>query len=40
MNLKLVYRALRRISLWSMEYYSDVHVEGQEHVLEAGPLIM
>ncbi|KAI0821472.1 hypothetical protein BC629DRAFT_1587737 [Irpex lacteus] len=40
MNLKLVYRALRRISLWSMEYYSDVHVEGQEHVLEAGPLII
>ncbi|KAI0683272.1 hypothetical protein BC835DRAFT_1396021 [Cytidiella melzeri] len=40
MNLKLVFRALRRMSLWSLEFYSDVHVAGQEHVPKVGPLIV
>ncbi|KAI0087155.1 hypothetical protein BDY19DRAFT_304741 [Irpex rosettiformis] len=40
MNFKLVFRALRRISLWSLEFYSDVHVEGKEHITKAGPLIV
>ena len=40
MNLKIVFRILRRMSLWSLEYYSDVHVAGREHIPKAGPLIV
>jgi hypothetical protein len=41
MELKLVYRVLRKISDWSVGgFYSEVHVEGQENVRRDGPLIM
>ncbi|EPQ51328.1 glycerol-3-phosphate 1-acyltransferase [Gloeophyllum trabeum ATCC 11539] len=41
MELKLVYRALRKISDWALsEFYSEVYVEGQHNVPEAGPLII
>ncbi|KAG6918108.1 hypothetical protein DXG01_016562 [Tephrocybe rancida] len=41
MDLKLVYRVLRKISDWSIGgFYSDVYVEGQENVSEDGPLII
>lgn len=41
MQLKLVYRALRKISdLFVSGYYSDVYVEGEENVPSQGPLIM
>ncbi|KZT25959.1 acyltransferase [Neolentinus lepideus HHB14362 ss-1] len=41
MELKLVYRILRKISDWSLsEFYSEVYVEGQDNVPQAGPLII
>ncbi|TFK50350.1 hypothetical protein OE88DRAFT_1808699 [Heliocybe sulcata] len=41
MELKLVYRVLRKISDWALsEFYSEVYVEGQENVPQAGPLIV
>ena len=41
MELKLVYRTLRKISDWTVTgYYSDCVVEGGENVPETGPLIM
>jgi len=41
MQLKLVYRALRKISDWVVSgYYSDVYVEGEENVPSRGPMIM
>ena len=40
MNLKLVFRALRRISRWALEFYSEVYVVGGENVPRAGPLIV
>ncbi len=40
MELKLVYRALRKISDWSLAFYSEKLVLGQEYVPKDGPLIM
>jgi hypothetical protein len=41
MEFKLVYRALRKISDWTLGgFYSEVHIEGQENVARTGPLIM
>jgi len=41
MQLKLVYRFLRKISDWTVDgFYSEVHLEGQENVPEEEPLIM
>ncbi|KAF9456312.1 hypothetical protein BDZ94DRAFT_1177998 [Collybia nuda] len=41
MELKIVYRVLRKISDWTLGgFYSEVHVEGQENVPRAGPLII
>ena len=41
MELKLVYRTLRKISDWTVTgYYSDCVVQGGENVPETGPLIM
>lgn len=41
MELKVVYRILRKISDWTLEgYYSEVHIAGSEHVPKDGPLIM
>ncbi|KDQ23397.1 hypothetical protein PLEOSDRAFT_1049000 [Pleurotus ostreatus PC15] len=41
MELKVVYRVLRKISDWTLEgYYSEVHIAGSEHVPEDGPLII
>lgn len=41
MELKLVYRFLRKMSDWEIAgYYSDVHVQGYENVPKDGPVIM
>jgi hypothetical protein len=41
MELKLVYRALRKISEWTVGgFYEEVHVDGGEHVPKDGPLIV
>ncbi|KAF8882119.1 hypothetical protein BD779DRAFT_1544035 [Infundibulicybe gibba] len=41
MELKLVYRILRKISDWTLAgFYSEVYVEGQENVMKDGPLIV
>ncbi|KAF9025241.1 hypothetical protein BDZ89DRAFT_1016948 [Hymenopellis radicata] len=41
MNLKLVYRALRKISDWTVYgFYSEVYVEGTENVPNDGPIII
>ncbi|KAF4610143.1 hypothetical protein D9613_010682 [Agrocybe pediades] len=41
MELKLVYRILRKISDWTVAgYYSETYVEGQENVPKEGPLII
>lgn len=41
MELKLVYRALRKVSDWTIAgYYSETYVEGKENVPEDGPLII
>ncbi|KJA21828.1 hypothetical protein HYPSUDRAFT_683762 [Hypholoma sublateritium FD-334 SS-4] len=41
MELKLVYRALRKISDWTVTgYYSEIDVQGVENVPEDGPLII
>lgn len=41
MELKLVYRALRKVSDWTLsDYYSEVFVQGKENVPKGGPLIM
>ncbi|EIN05733.1 hypothetical protein PUNSTDRAFT_106716 [Punctularia strigosozonata HHB-11173 SS5] len=41
MELKLVYRALRKISDWALDgFYSEVYVDGAENVPERAPLIM
>jgi glycerol-3-phosphate O-acyltransferase/dihydroxyacetone phosphate acyltransferase len=41
MELKLVYRALRKISDWTVAgYYSETYIEGQENIPKDGPLIM
>lgn len=41
MELKLVYRALRKISDWTVTgYYSETDVQGVENVPDDGPLIM
>jgi hypothetical protein len=41
MELKLVYRALRKISEWTLGgFYEEVYVDGQEHVPKDGPLIV
>ena len=41
MELKLVYRVLRKISDWTVAgYYSETYVEGKGNVPEGGPLIM
>jgi glycerol-3-phosphate O-acyltransferase / dihydroxyacetone phosphate acyltransferase len=40
-ELKLVYRILRKISTWILAgFYSEVHVEGQDNVPRSGALIM
>lgn len=40
-ELRLVYRTLRLISDWALEYfYSDFYVEGVENVDERGALIL
>ncbi|KIY72325.1 hypothetical protein CYLTODRAFT_486527 [Cylindrobasidium torrendii FP15055 ss-10] len=40
-NLKLVYRALRKISDWTINgYYSEILVEGEENVPVDGPTII
>jgi glycerol-3-phosphate O-acyltransferase/dihydroxyacetone phosphate acyltransferase len=41
MELKLVYRALRKVSDWTLsDYYSEVSIQGKENVPKGGPLIM
>ena len=41
MELKLVYRALRKISEWTVTgFYEEVYVDGGGHVPKDGPLIM
>lgn len=41
MELKIVYRVLRKISDWTVAgYYSETCVEGQENIPLHGPLIM
>ncbi|EKM48244.1 uncharacterized protein PHACADRAFT_51675, partial [Phanerochaete carnosa HHB-10118-sp] len=41
MDSKLVYRALRQISQWTVDgFYSEVRVSGQENVPATGPLIV
>lgn len=41
MELKVVYRTLRKVSDWTVTgYYSDCVVEGGENVSETGPLII
>ncbi|RDB26185.1 Glycerol-3-phosphate O-acyltransferase 1 [Hypsizygus marmoreus] len=41
MELKLVYRALRKISDWTLAgFFSEVYVEGQRNVGKDGPLII
>lgn len=41
MELKVVYRALRKISDWTVNgYYSEVYVEGQENIPKKGPLVL
>ncbi|KAF8192936.1 glycerol-3-phosphate O-acyltransferase, partial [Pholiota molesta] len=41
MELKLVYRALRKISDWTVAgYYSETYIEGQENIPKDGPLII
>lgn len=41
MELKLVYRALRKVSDWTIsDYYSEVSIQGKENVPKGGPLIM
>ncbi|KAF8815561.1 hypothetical protein BYT27DRAFT_7193306 [Phlegmacium glaucopus] len=41
MQLKLVYRFLRKISDWTVDgFYSEVYLEGQENVPKEGPLII
>lgn len=41
MELKLVYRFLRKVSDWVVNgFYSEVYLEGQNNVPKEGPLIM
>ncbi|PPQ84398.1 hypothetical protein CVT25_012497 [Psilocybe cyanescens] len=41
MELKIVYRVLRKISDWTVAgYYSETYVEGQENIPKHGPLII
>ena len=41
MELKLVYRALRKISDWTVTgFYAETDVQGVENVSKDGPLIM
>jgi hypothetical protein len=41
MELKLVYRTLRKISDWAVaRFYSEIYVDGIENVPEKTPLIM
>ncbi|KAA1472683.1 acyltransferase [Dentipellis sp. KUC8613] len=41
MELMLVYRALRKISDWTLStFYAEVYVSGQENVPEKGPFIL
>lgn len=41
MKLELVYRALRKISYWTVHgFYSEVHIEDDGNLPRKGPLIM
>ncbi|KAI0371934.1 glycerol-3-phosphate-1-acyltransferase [Pilatotrama ljubarskyi] len=40
MELKVVYRGLRRVSDWALRFYSEIYVDGQENVPRDGPLII
>jgi hypothetical protein len=41
MELKVVYRILRKISDWTLNgFYDEVHVEGYENVPKEGPIIL
>ncbi|KAI0079787.1 hypothetical protein K474DRAFT_1591327 [Panus rudis PR-1116 ss-1] len=40
MELKLVYRVLRQLSQCSLNFYSEILVEGQENVPPSGPVIL
>jgi len=41
MELKIVYRAMRKLSGWVVwGWYSEVYIEGSENLLETGPLIV
>ncbi|KAJ7364019.1 glycerol-3-phosphate-1-acyltransferase [Mycena albidolilacea] len=41
MELRLVYRILRKVSDWTLEtFYSEVYVDGAENVPKTGPLII
>lgn len=41
MEFKVVYRALRQISLWTVGgFYEEVYVDGIENIPKDGPLIM
>lgn len=41
MELKIVYRILRKVSDWTLEgIYSEVYVEGQENVQKDNRLIV
>ena len=41
MELKLVYRVLRKISDWTLAgFFSEVYIEGHQNVAKDGPLIM
>ncbi|KAF7792664.1 hypothetical protein EIP86_003761 [Pleurotus ostreatoroseus] len=39
-DLKLVYRCLRKISEWTLSFYSEVYVTGKHNVPEGGPVLL
>ena len=39
-GLTLVYRVLRRISKWTLAFYSEVYITGQENVPSDGPVLL
>jgi glycerol-3-phosphate O-acyltransferase/dihydroxyacetone phosphate acyltransferase len=41
MELKLIYRALRQLSEWTVSgFYSELHIEGASNVPKGGHLIL
>ena len=39
-GLTIVYRTLRRISKWTLAFYSEVYVTGEENVPTDGPVLL